>query len=113
MSLSLIDMDIILTQSGANSSGDIFFAFSTAAHIPKDASATRFTPTVTQSIDIIDTEGINGLFEAVADSVEEAIYNVLTSAESMNGPGGVRQEGLPTNVLQRLMKEYYVPVEFI
>jgi D-aminopeptidase len=97
---------------GANSSGDIFLAFSTAAHIPKDASVSRFTPTVTQSIDVIDTEGINGLFEAVADSVEEAIYNVLTNAESMEGPGGIRMEGLPTAVLQRLMKEHYVPVEF-
>jgi hypothetical protein len=44
--------------------------------------------------------------------VEEAIYNVLTSAESMEGPGGARMEGLPTDVLQRLMKEHYVPVEF-
>lgn len=73
---------------------------------------TRFTPTVVDSIDIIDTEGINGLFEAVADCVEEAIYNVLTSARSMEGPGEMRMEGLPTDTLQRLMKEHYVPVEF-
>jgi D-aminopeptidase len=67
---------------------------------------------VIDCIEVTDTEGINGLFEAVADSVEEAIYNVLTSAESMDGPGGARMKGLPTDVLQRLMKEHYIPVDF-
>jgi D-aminopeptidase len=98
---------------GGNSSGDIFLAFSTATHIPRDRSSTRFTPTVISTIDMIDTEGINGLFEACADSVEEAIYNVLTGAESMDGPDGARAEGLPLDDLKRLMGEYYVPVDFV
>lgn len=72
-----------------------------------------FVPTVNQQADLLDTSSINGLFEAAADSVEEAIYNVLTSAESMEGPSGVRAEALPLDTLRELMDKHYVPVPFV
>ena len=71
-----------------------------------------FVPTVNQQIDLLDTSAINELFEAAADSVEEAIYNALTSAESMEGPSGVHAEALPLDTLQELMEKHYVPVPF-
>ncbi|KAK4687584.1 D-aminopeptidase, partial [Tremellales sp. Uapishka_1] len=98
---------------GANSSGDIFLAFSTAAHIPRSAVRNTFTPTVSQSIELLETSSINALFEAAADSVEEAIYNVLTSAETTIGPEGVKADALPLDTLKRLMAAHYVPVPYV
>jgi len=72
-----------------------------------------FEPTVGQQVDLFDDNSINGLFEAAADSVEEAIYNVLTSAESMDGPSGHRAEALPLDTLRELMDKHYVPVPFV
>jgi L-aminopeptidase/D-esterase-like protein len=70
---------------GANLSCDMFFAFSTAAHIPRDASVDHYSPTMIQNINAIDTNDIDALFGTVADPVEEATCNVLTSAESLAG----------------------------
>lgn len=72
-----------------------------------------FVPKVNQQAGLFDTSSINGLFEEAADSVEEAIYNVLTSAESMEGPSGVRAEALPLDTLRELMDKHYVPVPLV
>ncbi|ORY23273.1 peptidase family T4 [Naematelia encephala] len=98
---------------GSNSSGDIFLAFSTAAHIPIKSTSDRWIPTTNDSLDLLDTSTINSLFEAVADCVEEAIYNALTSAEDTQGPGGVTVKALPLDRLRELMKEHYVSVPFV
>jgi D-aminopeptidase len=113
MLLLHMTLHVPIHEIGSNSSGDIFLAFSTAAHIPREAVSNIFLPTSTQSISLLDTSSINALFECVADSVEESIYNVLTSAEGMSGPGGTRAEGLDTDVLKRLMGKHYVPVPFV
>jgi D-aminopeptidase len=62
---------------------------------------------------LLDTSSINALFEAAADTVEEAIYNVLTCAETMTGPGDAIAEALPLDSLKRLMEKHYVQVPFI
>ncbi|VUC23191.1 unnamed protein product [Clonostachys rosea] len=78
---------------GANTSGDIFLAFSTAARIPfpeismnpaAPKAVNPYTPSA-QVVEMSDNDTITGIFEAVADAAEEAIYNSMFMAESMIG----------------------------
>ena len=65
-------------------------AFSTAAEVPFEQHSTR--PALIQGT--LYDDDLNPFFEATADAVEEAIYNVLCMAETMTGPKGVRVEAL-------------------
>lgn len=86
---------------GANSSGDIFLAFSTANKIPfqelsmngKEKTTTPYTP-APMGVDMCDNATIVGAFEAVAEATEEAILNCLTMAETMIGHKGRKVEAL-------------------
>ncbi len=98
---------------GSNSSGDIFIAFSTAATIPRATTHDKFVPLTCQSTQLLEENTINALFEAVADSVEEAIYNVLCMAEDQIGPLGRETKALPLDTLRRLMDKYYVDVPYV
>jgi D-aminopeptidase len=69
---------------GANPSGDIFLALSTAAEVEVQNDSDRWTPKE-RSINMTEDATINALFEAGADAVEEAILNAVFMAESMNG----------------------------
>ena len=83
--------------TGHNSSGDIFLAFATGNHVPLDADqpiALRMLP----------NPHINGLFDATAEAVEEAILNALTAAETMTGFQGRTVHALPLDDLVRLMQ---------
>uniref|UniRef100_A0A093W1V4 Serine/threonine-protein kinase PLK3 n=1 Tax=Talaromyces marneffei PM1 TaxID=1077442 RepID=A0A093W1V4_TALMA len=73
---------------GSNSSGDLFIAFSTAENIPREPTFS-WNPTVEQTVSVVQDVTINSLFEAAADSTEEAIYNALVAAQTMEGPMGV------------------------
>ena len=64
--------------TGANSSGDIFIAFSTGNRVTADAAAPIAVATM-------PLEHITPLFNATADAVEEAIWNALCAAETMTG----------------------------
>lgn len=61
---------------------------------------------------LLEENTINALFEAVADCVEESIYNVLCMAEDQVGPCGRKSNALPLDVLKRLMDKYYVQVPY-
>ncbi|CAF9931460.1 MAG: hypothetical protein HETSPECPRED_007878 [Heterodermia speciosa] len=89
---------------GANSSGDIFLAFSTAHEIPRDPPGSG-KPTVSRRIDVIEDTSINALFEATADAVEEAIYNALCMAETMVGLEGKKVEALDLDRLKTVMQK--------
>jgi D-aminopeptidase len=81
---------------GSNGSGDIFMAFSTAAKIPMqqfDGGLDPYKPAPV-GVETVENESINGVFEAVADATEEAIYNVLCMAETMTGYKGRTVEAL-------------------
>lgn len=106
---------------GHNPSGDIFLAFSTGNEIPVQSySMTRrtldpFKPTPLPSKDgsskgggvsMIDDTTINGLFEAAAEAVEEAIYNALCMGETMVGHKGHRIEGLPLDRVKDILEKY-------
>ena len=84
---------------GANGSGDIFIAFSTA------------NPGAAQREGISTVESLpNGrmtpLFEATVFATEEAIINALVAAETMVGIDGTTVHALPHDRLCKVLKEH-------
>ncbi|MCH6258756.1 P1 family peptidase [Puniceicoccaceae bacterium K14] len=72
---------------GANSSGDLFLAFST--HRPVSAEDG------TLSTSFLPNGSVTELFRAVAHATEEAIINALVAAETMTGINGNTIHALP------------------
>lgn len=96
---------------GSNASGDLFLAFSTGndgLEMPEQMSDGKdidpFVP-VSMGIDFVHDETINGLFEAAADAVEEAIYNAVCMAQTMEGNGN-KIEALDLKKTRELMQKY-------
>jgi D-aminopeptidase len=91
--------------SGANSSGDIFLAFSTAnadaLHSYKDASATDAITVTTLS-----DAALSDLFWGAIESTEEAICNALVAAETLTGRDGITAHALPHDDLVAVMTKY-------
>jgi D-aminopeptidase len=83
---------------GANGSGDIFLAFSTANHVVD----TRLYVDVR----MLAPEAMNDLFLAAAEATQEAILNALCMAETMQGRNGRIVHALPLDLLQTLMRPY-------
>ena len=54
---------------------------------------------------MIDNESISGLFEAVADATEEAIYNALFMAEDMVGFKGREVKALPLQKVKEMVEK--------
>ncbi|KAI4926713.1 hypothetical protein J4E85_007008 [Alternaria conjuncta] len=95
---------------GTNSSGDVFLAFSTANELNVQtvtAGQASVDPYKARevSVTMTDDQTINALFEASADAVEEAIYNVLCMAETMDGNGN-KIEALNLERVKELMQKY-------
>jgi D-aminopeptidase len=84
---------------GANPSGDIFLAFSTAN--PKAAAA----PDRTQ-VSVLANAKITALFEATVQGTEEAILNALLAADTMTGAGSLRVYALPPVRLVGALRKY-------
>ncbi|MER8392610.1 P1 family peptidase [Mesorhizobium sp. M1340] len=80
---------------GYNSSGDIFLAFSTA-----NADAARGAAGKLASAGYIPDADINPFFDAVIQSVEEAILNALIANEDMSGRDGNFVPALPKTWLE-------------
>jgi D-aminopeptidase len=83
---------------GHNGSGDIFLAFATGNHIPANSQEPVTVKT-------LPGHKMNTLFAALAEAVEEAILNVLTSAETMTGWKGRTAHALPLDELQAIMQQ--------
>ncbi len=69
-------------------SGDIAVAFSTAytlPHLPEDAMP---------AVPLVHESRLDGLFQAAADSVEQAIVHALWHAETVTGRDGHRRQAL-------------------
>jgi D-aminopeptidase len=95
---------------GTNSSGDVFLAFSTANELNVQtvtAGQASVDPYKAREVEVkmTDDQTINALFEASADAVEEAIYNVVCMAETMEGNGN-KIEGLNLGRVKELMQKY-------
>lgn len=84
---------------GANGSGDIFIAFSTAN---QDAYIREGKTTV----ETISNDWMNDVFEATIQAVEEAVINSMIAAETMEGNNGNKVYALPHEKLIEIMKKY-------
>jgi D-aminopeptidase len=83
----------------SNGSGDFAIAFSTHTSLRVTSAAAPQTRIV------LPTEGVSGLFEAVMDATEEAVYNSLLRAIDTTGNGRTVR-ALPIDALQALLKKY-------
>ena len=83
---------------GANGSGDIFIAFSTANHICQGDKITH--------VRMLNPDAMTNLFRAAAEATEEAILNALCKAETMTGRDGHVIHALPLDRLEEVMRRY-------
>ncbi len=84
---------------GANSSGDLFLAFSTA-----NPGAARSEGLA--RVEFLANSQMNALFAATIQAVEEAITNALVAAETMAGANGALVHALPHDRLVAVLKKY-------
>ena len=80
----------------SNGSGDFAIAFSTHPSLRVTGAANP------QPRTILPTEGISGLFEAVMDATEEAVYNSMLKAVDTTGNGRTVR-ALPVDALKHLL----------
>lgn len=85
--------------SFSNGSGDFVIAFSTAE------SARRRAQNTPRSIEDLPNDAMSGLFQAVAEATEEAIYNSLFKATTVTS-NGVTVEALPLERTLEILKKY-------
>jgi L-aminopeptidase/D-esterase-like protein len=84
---------------GANTSGDIFLAFSTA-----NPGAARRSGLV--GLSMLPNDRMTPLFDATAQAIEEAIINSLVAAETMCGINANTVYALPHDRLQAALEKY-------
>jgi len=83
----------------SNGSGDFAIAFSTHPTLRVT------TATAAQQRTVLPTESVSGVFEAVMDATEEAVYNSLLRATDTTGNGRTVR-ALPIDELRGLLKKY-------
>ncbi|CAF4319011.1 unnamed protein product [Rotaria sp. Silwood2] len=83
---------------GADLSGDIFLAFSTA-NVSNPSSTTG-------AIEFLLNNQMTLLFEATIQCVEEAIVNAMIAAENMSGHNGIRLEAISHKLLIEILRKY-------
>jgi D-aminopeptidase len=83
----------------SNGSGDFAIAFST------HPSLRVTTATAPQPRTVLPTDSVSGLFEAVMDATEEAVYNSLLRATDTTGNGRTIR-ALPIDQLRSTLKKY-------
>lgn len=69
--------------SASNGSGDYAIALSTAPQVRIHTSAKQLT----QPVELLTNDAMSPLFLAVIEATEEAIYNAMLRATTMNGNG--------------------------
>ncbi len=84
---------------GANTSGDIFIAFSTAN--PGAARRSRL-----RQVDMLPNDQLDPLLAATIQATEEAIINALLAAETMQGINGNTVYALPHERVQVALRKY-------
>lgn len=84
----------------ANSSGDIFVAFSTA----NERAASE--PGTSTNARVMANGLLTPLFAATVEATEEAIINALVAAETMTGANGVTVHALPHERLREVLRRY-------
>ncbi|MCL1668554.1 P1 family peptidase [Elizabethkingia ursingii] len=84
---------------GANGSGEIFMAFSTANEQAFDRSENT-------QVETISNDQMTPIFEATAQVVEESIINAIVAAETMEGVNGNKAFALPHDLLVNALQKY-------
>ena len=84
---------------GANSSGDIFLAFSTA-------NPGGWQRTALAQVEVLPNDRMTPLFEATVFASEEAVVNALVAAQTMTGRSGNTVHALPHHRLQAALQKY-------
>jgi D-aminopeptidase len=85
--------------SYSNGSGDFAIAFSTDPSLRETGSNTPQTRT------ILPTSAVSGLFEAVLEATEEAVYNSLLKATDTAGNGRTVR-AMPIDELRAVLRKY-------
>lgn len=96
-----------LARTGAamsNGSGDYVIAFSTAESVRRRATARDQLLTISE----LPNEHMSPLFQAVIEATEEAIYNALCMATTVEGYQGHVGEALPLEQVHGLLKSHNV-----
>ncbi len=83
---------------GHHSSGDIFLSLSTA-------NASALSSAGVRQLEALADSELDPLFEAVAETVEEAVLDALICNETMTGKGGFTLRALPHHDLVGLLKQ--------
>lgn len=91
----------------ADGSGDIFIAFSTANAGADDGNWTTH-PEKPVPVERLRAGGMNPLFEATVEGVEEAVVNALVAAKTMTGADYWTVSALPHGPLQDVLKRHDV-----
>ena len=86
----------------SNGSGDYVIAFSTHPDVrrPRGGNAPFTSPSLTN-------EAMSPLFAATAEATEEAIYNAILKATTVESSRG-RMEAIPLDEVKRILEEYRV-----
>jgi D-aminopeptidase len=82
-----------------NGSGDIFIAFSTA-----NSGASK--PEGLASVQMLGNDGMDAIFQATVEAVEEAIVNAMIAAETMTGIENHRVRAIDREMLRTVLKKY-------
>jgi L-aminopeptidase/D-esterase-like protein len=85
--------------TGHNGSGDIFLVFSTAN---RDSLADRGA--ALGSMQFLRNKSLDPLFEAVVETVEEAVVDSMVANEAMTGANGLTVPALPHDRMLELMR---------
>jgi D-aminopeptidase len=85
--------------SMSNGSGDFVIAFST------DSTVRRKPQNTPRTIQDLPNDGMSGLFQAVAEATEEAIYNSMFKAETVTS-NGMTVEALPLDKVMDVLRRY-------
>lgn len=83
--------------TGSHGSGDYVIAFSTANRIDASSGALR-------EITLLDENRLNRLFEAVIEATEEAVYNSLLRATTVQGRDGHKAQAIPIDQLRAVLR---------
>jgi D-aminopeptidase len=84
----------------SNGSGDYVISFSTAPSVRRQRDAARLSTT-----EIGNTEELSGLYEAVIEATEEAIYNSIFRATTVTAKGGT-VEAIPIDKVREILSRY-------
>lgn len=94
--------------SASNGSGDYVIAFSTAASVRRRSGpAAGAATSAARPVEDLGNESMSALFQGVVEATEEAIYNSLFKAVTVNSRGRT-VEALPLDRLREILAKYNV-----